>query len=83
MGPGVEVVQELKDVIWRVGERRRKMAEQQRSMSGSSSSSESSSASGSISSPAAVLSPVTPSMTLQDVVAQRRVPTPFTRVDSS
>jgi hypothetical protein len=26
-GPGVDVVQELKDVIWQVGERRRKMAE--------------------------------------------------------
>ena len=25
-GPGGEVVQELKDVIWKVGERRRKMA---------------------------------------------------------
>ena len=83
VGPGVEVVQELKDVIWRVGERRRRMAEQQLSMSGSSSSSESSSASGSISSPVAVLSPVTSSLTLQDVVTQRRIPTPFTRVDSS
>jgi len=83
MGPGVEVVQELKDVIWRVGERRRKMAEQQPSMSMSSSSSECSSASGSISSPVAVLSPATPSLTLQDVVTQRRIPTPFTRVDSS
>jgi len=28
-GPGGEVVQELKDVIWKVGERRRKMAENQ------------------------------------------------------
>lgn len=26
-GPGGDVVQELKDVIWQVGERRRKMAE--------------------------------------------------------
>ena len=83
IGPGVEVVQELKDVIWRVGERRRKMAEQQPSLSASSSSSEYSSASGSTSSPVAVLSPATPSLTLQDVVAQRRIPTPFTRVDSS
>jgi len=83
VGPGVEVVQELKDVIWRVGERRRKMAEQQLSMSGISTSSESSSASGSTSSPVAVLSPVSPSLTLQDVVAQRKLPTPFTRVDSS
>ena len=83
VGPGVVVVQELKDVIWRVGERRRKMAEQQPSMSASSSSSEYSSASGSISSPVAVLSPATPSLTLQDVVTQRRMPTPFTRVDSS
>ena len=83
VGPGVEVVQELKDVIWRVGERRRKMTEQQLSISGLSSSSESSSASGSASSPVAILSPVTPSMTLQDVVAQKRMPTPFTRVDSS
>jgi len=83
MGPGVEVVQELKDVIWRVGEKRRKMAEQQLSMSRSSSSSEYSSPSGSISSPAAVLSPTTPSLTLQDIVAQRRIPSPFTRVDSS
>ena len=82
VGPGVEVVQELKDVIWRVGERRRKMAEQQLSMSGSSSS-ESSSASGSISSPVTALSPTSPSLTLQDVVAQRMIPTPFTRVDSS
>ena len=81
IGPGVEVVQELKDVIWRVGERRRKMAEQQPSMSASSSSSEYSS--GSISSPVTVLSPATPSLTLQDVVTQRRIPTPFTRVDSS
>ena len=80
MGPGVEVVQELKDVIWRVGERRRKMTEQPPT-STSSSSSESSSASGSISSPVAALSPMTPSLTLQDVVAQRRIP--FTRVDSS
>lgn len=83
IGPGAEVVQELKDVIWRVGERRRKMAEQQLSMPGFSTPSESSSASGSISSPAAVLSPVSPSLTLQDVVAQRKMPTPFTRVDSS
>ena len=83
VGPGAEVVQELKDVIWRVGERRRKMAEQQMSISGFSTSSESSSASGSVSSPVGVLSPVTPSLTLQDVVAQRRMPTPFTRVDSS
>jgi len=83
MGPGVEVVQELKDVIWRVGERRRKMAEQQLPMSGSSSSSEYSSPSGSISSPMAVLSPMTPSLTLQDIVTQRRMPSPFTRVDSS
>ena len=83
IGPGVEVVQELKDVIWRVGERRRKLAEQQLSISGSSTSSESSSTSGSISSPVAVLSPVSPSLTLQDVVAQRRMPPPFTRVDSS
>ena len=83
VGPGMEVVQELKDVIWRVGERRRKMAEKQLLMSGSSSSSEYSSPSGSISSPAAVLSPATPSLTLQDVVTQRRLPTPFTRVDSS
>ena len=80
MGPGAEVVQELKDVIWRVGERRRKMAEQQLSMSGSSSSSESSSAS--LSSPVGVLNPMTPSLTLQDIVTQRRVTT-FTRVDSS
>ncbi|KAJ7777378.1 hypothetical protein B0H16DRAFT_955958 [Mycena metata] len=29
-GPGGEVVQELKDVIWKVGERRRKMADGQR-----------------------------------------------------
>ncbi|PCH36444.1 hypothetical protein WOLCODRAFT_140424 [Wolfiporia cocos MD-104 SS10] len=28
-GPGGEVVQELKDVIWKVGERRRRLAEQQ------------------------------------------------------
>jgi len=83
MGPGVEVVQELKDVIWRVGEKRRRMAEQKLSTSTSSSSSESSSASGSISSPVAALSPMTPSLTLQDVVAQRRIPAPFTRVDSS
>jgi len=83
IGPGVEVVQELKDVIWKVGERRRKMTEQQLSTSRSSSSSESSSASGSISFPGAVLSPMTPSLTLQDVVSQRRIPTPFTRVDSS
>ena len=84
MGPGVEVVQELKDVIWRVGEKRRKMTEQQLPTSRSSSSSEYSSASGSISSPMAVLSPVTPSLTLQDVVTQRRIPTPaFTRVNSS
>ena len=83
IGPGVEVVQELKDVIWRVGERRRKMVEQQPSMSASSSSSEYSSASGSTSSPVTVLSPATPSLTLQDVVTQRRIPTPFTRVDSS
>lgn len=27
-GPGIEVVQELKDVIWKVGERRRKMADE-------------------------------------------------------
>jgi hypothetical protein len=79
VGPGAEVVQELKDVIWKVGERRRKMAEQQ--LSTSSSSSESSS--GSTSSPVAVLTPVTPSLTLQDVVAQRKIPSPFTRVDSS
>jgi hypothetical protein len=26
-GPGGEVVQELKDVIWKVGEKRRKMAD--------------------------------------------------------
>ncbi|KAF9648652.1 hypothetical protein BDM02DRAFT_3143929 [Thelephora ganbajun] len=83
MGPGVEVVQELKDVIWRVGERRRKMAERQPPMSRSSSSSEYSSASGSISFPTEALSSTTPSLTLQDVVAQRRMPTPFTRVDSS
>ena len=83
MGPGVEVVQELKDVIWRVGERRRKMAEQQLSLSRSSSSSEYSSASGSVSSPVAALSPSAPSLTLQDIVAQRRIPAPFTRVDSS
>ena len=82
IGPGVEVVQELKDVIWRVGERRRKMAEQQLSMSGSSTSSEYSSASGSLPSPEAVLSPMGPSLTLQDIVTQRRI-TPFTRVDSS
>lgn len=82
MGPGAEVVQELKDVIWRVGERRRKMAEQQLSISGSSSSSEHSSASGSLPSPVAVSSPMTSSLTLQDIVAQRRI-TPFTRVDSS
>ena len=82
MGPGKEVVQELKDVIWRVGERRRKMTEQQLSMSGFSSSSEHSSASGSLPSPEAVSSPVTSSLTLQDIVAQRRI-TPFTRVDSS
>lgn len=80
IGPGVEVVQELKDVIWRVRERRRKMAEQQLSVS--SSSSESSSASGSLSSPVAVSNPATPSLTLQDIVAQRRITT-FTRVDSS
>lgn len=83
VGPGVEVVQELKDVIWRVGERRRKIAEQQLSISGFSSSSESSSGSGSVPSPVAALSPATPSLTLQDVVVQRRIPTPFTRVDSS
>ena len=82
IGPGPEVVQELKDVIWRVKERRRRIAEQQLSISGSSSS-ESSSASGSISSPVAVLSPTTPSLTLQDVVTQRMMPAPFTRVDSS
>jgi len=83
IGPGVEVVQELKDVIWRVGERRRKMAEEQLPASRSSSSSEYSEASGSVSSPAAALNPMTPSLTLQDVVAQRRIPSPFTRVDSS
>ena len=83
IGPGQEVVQELKDVIWKVGERRRKMAEQQLPTSRSSTSSESSSASGSISSPVAALSPTTPSLSLQDVVSQRRIPTPFTRVDSS
>ena len=82
IGPGAEVVQELKDVIWRVGERRRKMAEQQLSISGSSSSSEHSSASGSLPSPVAVSSPMTSSLTLQDIVTQRRI-TPFTRVDSS
>jgi hypothetical protein len=82
MGPGAEVVQELKDVIWRVRERRRKMAEQQLSISGSSSSSESSSASGSLPSLVAVSNPMTPSLTLQDIVAQRNIST-FTRVDSS
>ena len=83
VGPGAEVVQELKDVIWRVGERRRKMAEQQLSISGFSTSSESSSGSGSVPSPVGVLSPVTPSLTLQDAIVQRRMPAPFTRVDSS
>ena len=82
MGPGVEVVQELKDVIWKVGERRRKIAEQQLSISGSSTSSESSSASGSLSSPVAVSSVMTPSLTLQDIVAQRKI-TPFTVVHPS
>ena len=82
MGPGAEVVQELKDVIWRVRERRRKMAEQQLSVSGSSSSSDSSSPSGSLSSPVEAPNPMTPSLTLQDIVLQRRVTT-FTRVDSS
>ncbi|EJD08543.1 uncharacterized protein FOMMEDRAFT_144379 [Fomitiporia mediterranea MF3/22] len=32
-GPGTEVVEELKDVIWKVGERRRKMAEESRAPS--------------------------------------------------
>ena len=82
MGPGAEVVQELKDVIWRVGERRRKMTEQHLSMSGFSSSSESSSGSGSLSSPVAVSNPMAPSLTLQDIVAQRRIST-FATVDSS
>ncbi|KAF9784976.1 hypothetical protein BJ322DRAFT_1108451 [Thelephora terrestris] len=82
IGPGKEVVQELKDVIWRVGERRRKLAAQQLSVSGFSSSSEHSSASGSLPSPVALSSPVTSSLTLQDIVAQRRI-TPFTMIDSS
>jgi hypothetical protein len=34
-GPGGEVVQELKDVIWKVGERRRKMTEEQLSAASS------------------------------------------------
>jgi len=78
MGPGAEVVQELKDVIWRVGERRRKMAKQQLSISGSSSSS---SASGSLSPLVTVSNPMTPSLTLQDIVPQRGI-SRFTRVDS-
>jgi hypothetical protein len=39
LGPGGEVVQELKDVIWKVGERRRKMAEQLLSSTGTTSAS--------------------------------------------
>jgi hypothetical protein len=80
MGPGAEVVQELKDVIWRVRDRRRKIAEQQLLVSGSSSSS-SSSASGSLSPSVAVPNPTTPPLTLQDIVAQRI--TTFSGVDSS
>jgi hypothetical protein len=40
LGPGGEVVQELKDVIWKVGQRKRKMAEQLLLSSSTSSSSE-------------------------------------------
>lgn len=81
MGPGAEVVQELKDVIWRVGEKRRKMVEQQLSTPGSSSSSESS-ASSPLSPSDAAQNPMASSLTLQDIVTQRRITT-FTRVDSS
>lgn len=55
LGPGGEVVQELKDVIWQVGERKRKMAEQ------------------------LLLSSSTPS---SEDTAPRRIPSPFTRLDS-
>ena len=80
MGPGAEVVQELKDVIWRVRERRRKLAELQLSESGSSSPS-SPSVSGSLSPTVAVPNPTSPPLTFQDIVTQRIAT--FPRVDSS